>query len=207
MYFRNITGIILAGGKSTRMGVDKSLLKINDKTLVEISFDKLSKIFHRVLIISDNENKFDIDAAEQFKDIFTNAGPLGGIHSGLKHSDDNLNFILSCDMPLITTELITHLCEQHGNNDITIPQYAGQNHFLCGVYSRSCLPNIERKLNSGINYSTDGKKNFKFSLKNLIASLQANIINADNLHFSNTSLFYNVNTPEDLEFIRLKISE
>ncbi|QQS38054.1 MAG: molybdenum cofactor guanylyltransferase [Ignavibacteriales bacterium] len=205
MFYNNITGIVLAGGKSSRMGVDKSLLTINNKTLVEITFDSLSKIFHRVIIISDKENKFDLNGAEQFEDIFTNLGPLGGIHSGLKHSNDNLNFVISCDLPMVSNELITYLCEHHGNHDVTIPQFSGQIHFLCGVYSRICIQLIEAIFHSGRNDAEPGLKNFNFSIKKLVASLQANIVISDKLHFISPLHFFNVNTPEDLRFIRSKM--
>ena len=79
----NITGIILAGGKSSRMGTDKAFLKWNNKLFIESIIDALDPLVSEIIIVS-NDEKYDSFKTKRIKDVIENAGPLAGIYSGLK---------------------------------------------------------------------------------------------------------------------------
>ncbi len=87
MIYSDITGIILAGGKSTRMGENKSLLSLNGKTVIERVVDLMKSIFKEVILITNTPEEYDFIKIPKYKDIFEYKGPLAGIHSGLTHSN------------------------------------------------------------------------------------------------------------------------
>jgi len=84
--YDDITAIILSGGKSTRMGTNKSLLKIDDKTIIERLRDLLQNIFEDVILITNDPDDYQFLGLPIYEDVFRHRGPLAGIHSGLKNS-------------------------------------------------------------------------------------------------------------------------
>ncbi len=105
---KNITGIILAGGKSSRMGTDKGFLLLNNKPFVQYSIDALKPLVSNIIIVSDNPD-YDTFELKRVTDITKNAGPVAGICSGLEASSTKYNIILSCDIPLITSKVLQQL--------------------------------------------------------------------------------------------------
>ena len=102
---KNITGIILAGGKSSRMGTDKGFLLLNNKPFLQYSIEALKPLVEEILIVSDNKS-YDVFGFKRINDITKNAGPVAGICSGLEASTTEYNLILSCDIPLISSDLL-----------------------------------------------------------------------------------------------------
>ncbi len=90
--YNDITGIILAGGKSKRMGINKALLKIGDKTIIERTAGLMQGLFNRVLLITNSPNEYMFLGLEIYEDIYKNIGPLAGIHSGLVYSNYRKKF-------------------------------------------------------------------------------------------------------------------
>ncbi|MGB5419849.1 molybdenum cofactor guanylyltransferase [Algibacter sp.] len=107
---KNITGIILAGGKSSRMGTDKGFLLLKNKTFVQYSMDALQPLVSEIIIVSDNTD-YDVFGFKRINDITKNAGPVAGICSGLNASLTDYNLILSCDIPLITSDVLQLLID------------------------------------------------------------------------------------------------
>ncbi|MCA0133171.1 molybdenum cofactor guanylyltransferase [Winogradskyella alexanderae] len=103
-----ITGIILAGGKSSRVGEDKGLLLLNGKPMIQYSIDALKPFVSEIIIVSDNPN-YDVFSLRRINDITKNSGPVAGICSGLEASSNDNNLVLSCDIPLITPEILEML--------------------------------------------------------------------------------------------------
>ncbi len=136
------TAIILAGGKSTRMGEDKGLMLYQGKPMMEHVIDAVLPLTNRILISSNS------DAYKQFNyPIFTDKildkGPLGGIVTALAHSQSEINWILSCDSPLITTAMLQILIDQLGEYDAVVPQTGEKIHPLIAVYRKSILNRLE----------------------------------------------------------------
>lgn len=105
---KNITGIILAGGKSSRMGTDKGFILLNNKPFVQYSIDALKPLVSEIIIVSDNDD-YDVFGLKRISDLTKNAGPVAGICSGLEASITENNLILSCDIPLISSDLLKQL--------------------------------------------------------------------------------------------------
>ena len=106
-----MTAVILAGGKSSRFGRDKSLLTVDGRLLLERSLDNWGSLFAEVIIVSESGGKFSfLKDVKETADIYRGRGPLGGVHAGLKLSSSPWSFVAACDMPHIDKELIAHLC-------------------------------------------------------------------------------------------------
>ncbi len=132
----NYTGIILAGGKSSRMGEDKGLLLLNGVPMVQHLIHLFEELKIPTIIIANNSEykQFNLPI---FNDIVEEKGPAGGILTGLTHSPTEKNIIVSCDSPFVTKELILFLIKSHQENQVTIPFYQNRIHPLIGIYEKS----------------------------------------------------------------------
>ena len=175
--YDDITAIILSGGKSTRMGTNKSFLKIGDKTVIERMRDLLQSIFKDVILITNDLDDYKFLGLPTYEDVFRLRGPLAGIHSGLKHSKTNTNFIISCDLPLMTKEMINYLIEYNTNKLITVAKADGFIQQLAGKYSKKCLSLSEKILKEVVNNENrDGvQKKRKCNVLSLIMTLEMHI--------------------------------
>lgn len=153
----NITGIILAGGKSSRMGTDKGFLLLNDKPFVQYSIDALKPLVSNIIIVSD-DSKYDEFGLKRVNDITKNAGPIAGISSGLNASSTAYNLILSCDIPLITSKILQKLIDNFDvNTQIIQIESQGKSMPLIAMYKKevahifnTLLKNDERRLRAAI---------------------------------------------------------
>jgi molybdenum cofactor guanylyltransferase len=119
------TGIILAGGKSERMGKDKGLMDWKGKQLVQYSIEAL-RPFCDHMIISTNNDEYARFGIPLVKDEYPNIGPMGGLHAGLKASKTEHNLFMSCDMPLVDEEVISLLLESVKNHQAVVPVVDGR---------------------------------------------------------------------------------
>lgn len=147
--YSEITGVILAGGKSTRMGTDKAYLLLHGKPFIHILAGMFQQLFHHVVISSDVQGKFAEIGIPVIPDIYNNCGPLGGIHSALSHSPTSYVFVTSCDTPLLSTDVMQYLIRSARTNEITIGRECGNIHPLIGIYPTTALQTIERYLQNG----------------------------------------------------------
>ncbi len=197
----SISGIILAGGKSTRMGSDKAMLKIGGTPAIERIYDTVSGIFRDTMIISDRPENYAYLTSNIHPDIYHSMGPLGGIHSALANAKENQIFVVSCDMPLIHESAIRYIISRIDNTDITLPVAFGRLQPLCGIYSKNCLPVFEGIL-SGAGKS-DCSKSRELKLIRALESFDIGLINTidfDRLDL-NRDCFLNMNNKEDYDEI------
>jgi molybdopterin-guanine dinucleotide biosynthesis protein A len=103
------TAILLAGGKSRRMGFDKRFIEIEKKTMIDYQIEKLYKVFQRILLVTDDASLFSNYPCEVIKDEFKEIGVLGGLYTGLKNSETIYNYVLACDMPSINYNYIEYM--------------------------------------------------------------------------------------------------
>ncbi|RCK77536.1 MAG: Molybdopterin-guanine dinucleotide biosynthesis protein MobA [Ignavibacteriae bacterium] len=148
--YKDITGIILAGGKSRRMGEDKALIKILDLTAIEIVYEKLKSLFYEILVITNQPDKFSFLNVKAYEDVYRNIGPLAGIHSGLAHSSNKFNFFISCDMVLMKKEIIEFIVNRKFEKNIIVPRVYDTLQPLCAVYSKNCISTIESMIEANI---------------------------------------------------------
>lgn len=141
----NVTGIILAGGKSLRMGEDKGLVFFRGKLMIEHVINVLEELSVPIIIIANNDN-YNQFGYPVYSDIFSDKGPAGGIHTGLTHAKTETNIIISCDSPLITSQIIEKLLKEHKDHQITLPQINGKTHPLIGIYEKSTLESFQSNI-------------------------------------------------------------
>lgn len=137
-----ITGIILAGGKSTRMGTDKGLMPFRGKPMIQHIIDPMAKICQRILLVTGNP-MYGMFGFELVKDEQPDYGPVMGILSGLRQSGTDRNIILSCDAPFVGFELMKELVLRSDEANVIAASSSEGIHPLIAVYNRNCLPVFE----------------------------------------------------------------
>ena len=148
--FNGVTAIVLAGGRSSRMGTDKSLLNVNGKPLIQHIVDQLDGCFDEVIISANANQNFDFLGKRVVADIEEGRGPLMAIYSCLHASKSEWNFITACDVPTVNLQFVEYILTLSKENDIVIP-ISGQNKFepLFAVYNKRVLPIMEGLLKEG----------------------------------------------------------
>ncbi|WP_110956026.1 molybdopterin-guanine dinucleotide biosynthesis protein B [Anaerosinus massiliensis] len=140
--------IILAGGKSSRMGRDKAFLEWQEKTFIEHILEKAKQAkFHEIVIVTNQPEKFEFLDVEVISDIYSQMGPLSGIHAGLIYNQSQYNLVIPCDMPFIDFSLVKEL-EQYSKQDYQaiVPMKDGKHQPLMAIYSKDCIKPIEKLL-------------------------------------------------------------
>ena len=176
------TLIILAGGKSSRMGTDKALLKYQGKTFVENLYDNLKGICSEVIISSNNPD-IKIEGAKTVADEIQDIGPMGGLYTCLKQSKTNFNIVVSVDTPFVSAELLTEIYEQSQNYDISIIEHNKKIHPLIGVYHKNILKILESEI-----------KAEKYKVIKFLEKTKHQVISVDN---SYKDELLNINNPGD----------
>jgi molybdenum cofactor guanylyltransferase len=183
-----VTGIILTGGNSSRMGQDKGLVELGGKTLTEIAIHNLSGLCNRILI-SANTGSYLQFGPEVVRDVYQGIGPMGGLYSCLRRIKTDYCLVLSVDLPFVNRGLLEYLLNQAKDVQVSVP-WSGGEHYepLCACYHISILPLIENFIDKG---------NYKLADMFKIASIKPLLIHQD-LPFFHPKLFFNVNSMDDL---------
>ncbi len=196
-----VTGVILAGGKSKRMGQNKALLRLGNGTLIGHVIRRMQSITDELLLITNSPDEYAHLSITMHKDIVPNAGALGGIHAGLTYASHQTVVCVGCDNPFLMPNLLTYLVSVLGEYDAVMPYTFKEPSLdnenvqiilqtLCAVYSKRCLPIIEQMLNIP-------------DLRVHALQEHANILTLApeiwKTFDSEGHSFFNVNTPEDFE--------
>lgn len=186
-------GVVLAGGKSSRMGTDKAMLMLDGRTLLERSVDKLKQSFSEIIIVDNGKVKYNLPGVREISDIYHDCGPIGGIHASLSNAKHDRVFVAACDLPFWGKGLAELLVKSCRGYDAAVPCIGCYFEPLLAVYSKSCLEIIEANLK---------EKNYKVS--ELYKSLKVNFIKRDQLDkvCRAEDAFYNINTYD--EFCKTK---
>lgn len=207
--YQNISVAILSGGKSSRMGTNKSLLEINNKTVIEILKENLQLIFNEVILIANDSETYKFLKIPIYEDMYKGIGPLAGIHSALTNSKNDKVFVISCDIPLINIEIIKSIIEYKEGYQIIVPFADGFIQSLCGLYHKSLIPKINEIISS-YQLDTEKSKQKLCKIKQLINMSNSLIIeDVDKLAGYSENIFLNMNHPEDYEKVKniLEISK
>ena len=149
MYKQNTTGIILAGGKSTRMGADKGFVIYNDATFMSHVIDAIQPFVSEIIIVS-NDSEYDVFKLKRVMDKFEDAGPLAGLYSGLANSETENNIVLSCDVPLINNEVLKVLVEGYDSEvDVVQLKSNGETMPLIAIYKKQVMHQFIELLKQG----------------------------------------------------------
>ena len=189
-----LSGLILAGGASSRMGENKALLALEGRKLIERVADALAALTDDILIIANEAEPYRFLERPIIPDIRPGYGPLMGLYSGLQAARGELALLAAVDMPFLSPDFLRFLLALAPGYDVVIPRTGDRLHPLCAVYRReSCLPAIESAIARG--------------QRRLIAfhpQVRVRQVGETDLRRVDPDLraLMNVNTPEELEAAR-----
>jgi len=144
-----VTGVILAGGESRRMGSDKSLLPIRGARFIDHIYRCLSELFDEIIIVTNSPSLYDGIPCSKVPDIYYAQGSLAGIHSGLCHARNERVFVVACDMPFVDSAVVRHICSRANEGDVVIPVGEQGVEPLHALYGKDCLSAMEEVLDAG----------------------------------------------------------
>lgn len=183
----DITGVILVGGKSRRMGRDKAFMIIEDLPVIERIIGVMRGCFKDLLLVGDRPERFESYGLPVAPDIYPGSS-LGGLYTGLHTAATNRIFVTSCDIPFPNPALIRLICAETAPYDAVIPATHGGLEPLFAWYRKTCLPSMQAALEDG-NYRITG----------LLRQLQIKTIASEQLMQIDTTgrALLNINTPEE----------
>ncbi len=177
---------VLAGGKSRRLSIDKTLLKVGKEMVIENLIGKLKKHFKNVYIITNTPEKFHELTVKCYKDIIPDKGPLGGIYTGLELMHGEYGFFIAADMPFLNDKLIKYLLKKTDSKfEAIVPSANNRPQPLYSLYSKRCLKKIKDHLISN-----------KLSVTNFLNSINTCYLNEDFSRFGQ-NLFFDIDTKKD----------
>ncbi len=193
----DINCVVLAGGKGFRLGHDKVLETVGDRSLLERVVSCLSFFGSDIIVVTAAGQPFfqftDYPELRIVADIYPDKGPLGGIYTGLAASDSFYNLVVAGDMPFLNQALLDYMRRISASFDLVIPRWDDMVEPIHAVYSKGCLSPIERLLRQG-----------SLGIRELFALVRVRYVTAaeidrfDPEHLS----FFNINTKADLEMAR-----
>jgi molybdopterin-guanine dinucleotide biosynthesis protein A len=180
------TGLILTGGKSSRMGQDKARLMLNGATLLQRAIRIMQPLFVD-LLVSSRQIRTDCDW-QQVIDNPAHAGPLAGLVAGLERATTTWVCVVACDMPYLNASLLEHLSTFRDGMDAVVPVIKGYPQPLTAFYSKQCLMPALELLNS----------NCSHSLRALLDQLTVRYLDETHLQGFDLQSFSDLDTPEDV---------
>ncbi len=200
-----VSGIILAGGQSRRMGRDKASVELDGKPIIQRALDAVRAVCAETIVVANDAEAYARWGARVVSDVYPGKGSLGGIFSGLRAAREEYVLAVACDMPFLNVELLRYLVSLAPQSDVVIPRAldpsarlargdarsarASNLHPLHAVYSKNCLAAMEARLKA------DDLRPISFHDAVRVRVVEAEEIDRfDPEHRS----FFNVNTPEDV---------
>jgi molybdopterin-guanine dinucleotide biosynthesis protein A len=193
-----VTGVVQAGGKSTRMGGQpKALIPLGGRSIVERVVAALTPVVDDLLVVTNTPELYAFLGLPMVADVYPDHGSLGGIYSGLRAAGE-IAFTVACDMPFLHPEVVRLVVERAGEGDVVIPRVGEQLETMHAAYSQTCLPPIEARLRAG-----------RLKIVGFFDDVRVVEIGAAEVaRFRDPAIaFMNVNTPDELERARALVAE
>jgi molybdopterin-guanine dinucleotide biosynthesis protein A len=187
---KDVTGVVLAGGQSSRYGKNKALVKVKGVPLIEKALYAMASIFDHVVMITNKPDEFAYLQVPMFQDIIQGLGPIGGVYTGLKVIPDQAGFFVACDMPFLNPYLIRHMVAIRDDFDVVVPKISGWIEALHGLYTKRCGGSIERLIQSGT-----------FQVFRFFSEVSVRFVDDNEVRRWDPDLrsFLNINTPDELK--------
>ena len=189
---KGVTGVVLAGGKSTRYGTNKAFVEIQGIRLVERTIRVMGSVFERLLIVTNTPDEFAYLDLPMVEDLIKGFGPLGGIYTGLEAIDDEAGFFVACDMPFLRENFLRHMVSLRGDHDAVVPRVRWMVEPLHALYGKKCLPAIRESIHSR-----------EYQILKFFQKIKVRYVEEEEIRRVDPDLksFFNINRPEDLESI------
>ena len=188
-----VSGIVLAGGLSRRLGRDKALVPFDDVPLISRVIGRLESVTDEtVVVVNSNARGQELPLAEGTTiavDLYADSGSLGGIFTGLTAATNDWGFVVACDMPFLHGGLMEHMLTLRKGHDAVVPVLDGYPEPTHAAYSKACLPHIRRRLEAG-----------QLKIAGFFDDVRLRFVQPEEVDgFDSDRLsFFNVNTPDDL---------
>lgn len=189
-----VTGVILAGGASSRMGRNKALLEVDGVPMITRTYRTLVSMFHEVIVVTNSPLDYDFLPCRKVPDIYPGYGSIAGLHAALAHSGTAHSFVTACDLPFLDPVIIRYLCDiRNGDYDAVVPLSEGGQEPLHAVYSSACKDVFESAIQNG-----------ERKILDILGRMNILQVTGDELMSAGgqTKSFLNVNTPEEYEGVR-----
>jgi len=147
-HFPDITGVILVGGRSRRMGQDKALMEFQGRPLFERILDVCREVCGTVILVGDRPERFNGYGLPVLPDLYPGSA-LGGLYTGLRHAATPAIFAAACDLPFPSGAIMRHLISLRGDHDAVVPVTTQSLEPLFAVYAKSCLEPMRLMLEAG----------------------------------------------------------
>lgn len=189
-----VSGVILAGGLSQRLGRDKAMVKVDGIPLICRVIDRVREVAQEtVVVINKPDRALELPLQNYIRtvvDIYPNRGSLGGIFTGLSESAEEWTFVFSCDMPFINTSLLRFMLSVKEDFDAVVPLVDGRPEPTHALYNRSCLSHIKQRLEAN-----------DLKITNFFGTVRVRYIHGEELDNLDPKLssFFNINTQDDLD--------
>jgi molybdenum cofactor guanylyltransferase len=193
-----MTGIILSGGKSIRMGKNKAFIEIDGVPIIHRIYNLFKQLFQEIIIVTNQKELFSNFESRIYSDLLPNKGALGGLYTGIFFSTFHYSFCVACDMPFIKKSLVQHLMNYVQDDDVIVPQTKDGLQPLHAIYSKNCLGPIKKTIDQG-----------QYKILDFYDAVKIKIIQEDDfISFDPLrESFINVNTPIELLSIRREKKE
>lgn len=197
-----VTGIVLAGGMSRRLGRDKAVEVIGGQALISRVLDGLSQVADELVVVVNTQERAEElplpDSVVVAVDIYPDTGSLGGIFTGLSASSNEWGIVVACDMPFLNLELLGYLLSFRDSHDLVVPVIEHRPEPTHAAYSKVCLPAIETRLRAN-----------DLKIAKFFDDVRAKYVSQRHVEeFDPSKLsFFNVNTEEDLTRARMLAGE
>jgi molybdopterin-guanine dinucleotide biosynthesis protein A len=186
----NISGVILAGGKSHRFGRNKALEEVNGIPLIQRVIEVLESLFPYVLLSTNSPDEYAHLKLPMHADLVKGLGPLGGIYTALTLMPGEAGFFVACDMPRLSPGLIQYMLDIRSDFDVVIPRISDKMEPLHALYTKRCLPPINRMIESRV-----------YQIFRFFDEVPVRYVDEDEIRRFDPNLrsFFNINSPRDLE--------
>lgn len=189
----HVTGAVIAGGRSSRLGRDKALLQIDGETLLARAVRLVGQVCAETIVVGPRERAGVVPATRVVPDEQPGIGPLGGIASALRATGRQHVLVVATDLPLLSVPLLRHMVALATEADVVIPRVAGRTQQLHAVYSARCLPYIDRQIASG-----------DYKIDRFFPLVRVRELGEDDVQRFDPALhtFLNINTEADWEHVQ-----
>jgi molybdopterin-guanine dinucleotide biosynthesis protein A len=184
-----ITGVILAGGKSTRYGANKAFAEVQGSRLIDRVVQVMDSLFKPLLLVTNTPQEYAYLDLPMVEDIIKGLGPIGGIHTGLETISDEAGFFVACDMPYLNETLLRHMVSLREDFDAVIPRVGWMLEPLHALYTKKCLIAIRESFRLK-----------EYQIMRFFQKIRARYVDEEELRGIDPELksFFNVNKPEDM---------
>ena len=188
-----MAAIILAGGKSIRMGENKAFIEVDGVPIISRIYSLFKELFEEVIIVTNQKDLFKNLDSKIYTDLLPDKGALGGLYTGIFFSSFQYSFCVACDMPFIKKALVQYLIKNTKDEDVIVPRTSDGLQPLHAIYSKNCLEPIRKIIERG-----------KYKIIDFYRLVRVRIVEENDFLLLDPfrESFINVNTPEELLYIR-----